>query len=40
MKFEIEFTDNALQDYRNLDARWRAVVKDALETHLRPLVTS
>jgi mRNA-degrading endonuclease RelE of RelBE toxin-antitoxin system len=35
MKFEIEFTDNALQDYRHLDARWRAVVKDALETHLR-----
>lgn len=35
MRFEIEFTDNALQDYRRLDAHWRALVKDAVEVHWR-----
>ncbi|HRQ39546.1 MAG TPA: hypothetical protein PLD25_16690 [Chloroflexota bacterium] len=35
MRFEIEFTDNALQDYHGLDARWRATVRDAVEVHLR-----
>jgi mRNA-degrading endonuclease RelE of RelBE toxin-antitoxin system len=35
MKFEIELTDNARQDYLRLNARWRAIVKKAFETHLR-----
>ena len=35
MVYEIEFTDDALRDYRALDAHIRAAIKQALETHLR-----
>ncbi|MCE7985498.1 MAG: type II toxin-antitoxin system RelE/ParE family toxin [Caldilinea sp. CFX5] len=35
MRYEIQFTDHALQDYVGLTARWRAMVKQAIETHLR-----
>jgi mRNA interferase RelE/StbE len=33
--YEIVLTDTAKTHYEALDARWRAVVKDGLETHLR-----
>lgn len=35
MRYEIQFTDHALQDYLDLTARWRGMVKQAIETHLR-----
>jgi len=33
--YEVEFTDDAQRDYRNLSAPIRASVRDALEVHLR-----
>jgi mRNA interferase RelE/StbE len=35
MVHEIEFTDDALRDYRTLDAPIRASIRLALEAHLR-----
>lgn len=35
MRYEIVLTDTAKQHYRALEARWQAVVKAGLETHLR-----
>ncbi len=35
MAYEIEFTKDAHQDFRNLDAHIRPVIREALETHLR-----
>lgn len=35
MAYEIVLTDTAKMHYRALDARWCAVVKNGLETHLR-----
>ena len=35
MSFEIEFVDDALRDFRSLDAPIRASIRQALETHLR-----
>lgn len=35
MVYEVEFTSDGLADFRALDARWRATVRAALETHLR-----
>lgn len=35
MAYEIEFTDDALNDFRALDAAIRAAVRKALEAHLR-----
>jgi mRNA-degrading endonuclease RelE of RelBE toxin-antitoxin system len=35
VRFEILLAPEALQDFRRLDARTRAEVRDALETHLR-----
>ncbi len=35
MRHEIEFAPEAAQDYRDLDAHVRGVVRDAIETHLR-----
>jgi mRNA interferase RelE/StbE len=35
MRFEIEFSPEALEDYRALTARDKATIKEALETHLR-----
>lgn len=35
MVYEIRVTDNAREDFLALDARWRPIVKAALETHLR-----
>ena len=33
--YEIEFTEDAQRDYRNLSAPVRATIRDALEVHLR-----
>ena len=35
MPFEIEFSDDALADYKRLDASWQSAIRSALETHLR-----
>jgi mRNA interferase RelE/StbE len=35
MAHEIEFTDDALRDYRGLQTHIRATIRDALEVHLR-----
>ena len=35
MRYAIEFAPQAARDYRDLDARIRAGVRDAIETHLR-----
>ena len=35
MAYEIRISENAKTDYRALDARWRSVLKNALEVHLR-----
>ncbi|MBL9153862.1 MAG: type II toxin-antitoxin system RelE/ParE family toxin [Verrucomicrobiales bacterium] len=35
MAFEIELTDDAREDYRALDAHLRAIIRKAMETHLR-----
>lgn len=35
MAYEIFLTDTAKTHYRALDARWRAIVKNGLEAHLR-----
>jgi mRNA-degrading endonuclease RelE of RelBE toxin-antitoxin system len=35
MAYEIEFVDDALRDYRRLDAHVRASIRNALEVHLR-----
>jgi mRNA interferase RelE/StbE len=35
MRHAIEFAPEAAQDYRDLDAHVRGVVRDAIETHLR-----
>lgn len=35
MPFEIELTEEALRDFRSLDAHLRASVRKALEAHLR-----
>jgi mRNA-degrading endonuclease RelE of RelBE toxin-antitoxin system len=35
VRYDIELTRNAEQDYLSLDARWRANIKAALEVHLR-----
>jgi mRNA-degrading endonuclease RelE of RelBE toxin-antitoxin system len=37
MRHTIEFAPEAAQDYRNLDAHVRGIVRDAIETHLRHL---
>lgn len=35
MRYAIEFAPEAAQDYRNLDAHARGIVRDGIETHLR-----
>lgn len=35
MRYTIEFAPEAAQDYRNLDAHARGIVRDGIETHLR-----
>src|SRR2546428_13576041 len=35
MRYEIVLAPEALEDFRGLSARDRAIVRDALETHLR-----
>jgi mRNA-degrading endonuclease RelE of RelBE toxin-antitoxin system len=35
MRFEIIFASDAIEDFRRLNARTRAAVRDAVETHLR-----
>jgi mRNA-degrading endonuclease RelE of RelBE toxin-antitoxin system len=35
MKFEIVFSPSAVSEWRSLSARLRAVVRDAIEKHLR-----
>ncbi len=35
MRYEIEFAPQAAQDYRDLEARVRGGVRDAIEAHLR-----
>ncbi|WP_089724385.1 type II toxin-antitoxin system RelE family toxin [Candidatus Thiosymbion oneisti] len=35
MRYEIVLTDTAKGHYRGLSARWRSVVRDGLEMHLR-----
>lgn len=35
MRYEIVFSLEALEDFKKLDARWKAMVRNALETHLR-----
>ena len=35
MAYEIRVTDNAREDFLALEARWRSVVKAAMEAHLR-----
>ena len=34
MAFRIVFTENAIDDFNALDARWRAMVRDAIRVHL------
>lgn len=35
MRYTVELTHNARQDYLRLDARWHATIKAALDVHLR-----
>ena len=35
MRYEIDFTEHAVQDYARLSARWRAIVRDGIEAYLR-----
>ncbi|HEY2573729.1 MAG TPA: hypothetical protein VGH65_06660 [Verrucomicrobiaceae bacterium] len=35
MAYVIEFTDDAVRDYRSLEAHLRSTVREALEIHLR-----
>ncbi|WP_089729978.1 type II toxin-antitoxin system RelE family toxin [Candidatus Thiosymbion oneisti] len=35
MRYEIVLTDTAKEHYRGIPARWRSIVRDGLETHLR-----
>jgi len=32
--YRIVLTENAIEDFNALDARWRAAVRDAMRTHL------
>jgi mRNA-degrading endonuclease RelE of RelBE toxin-antitoxin system len=32
--YRIVFTENAIDDYDDLDARWRATIRDAMNVHL------
>jgi mRNA interferase RelE/StbE len=32
--YRVVLTDNAIEDFKALDARWRATVRDALRIHL------
>jgi mRNA-degrading endonuclease RelE of RelBE toxin-antitoxin system len=32
--YRIVFTENAIEDFNALDARWRAMVRDAVRAHL------
>ncbi len=34
MAYRVVFTDNATEDFKALDARWRATVRDAIRVHL------
>ena len=34
MVYRIVFTENAIEDFSALDARWRAMVRDAIRIHL------
>ncbi|MCG3160226.1 MAG: hypothetical protein JMDDDDMK_01295 [Acidobacteria bacterium] len=34
MAYRIVFTENAIADYEELDARWRATIRDAISIHL------
>lgn len=34
MAYRIVFTENAIDDYDDLDARWRATIRDAINVHL------
>ena len=34
MAYRIVFTENAIDDYKELDARWRARIRDAIISHL------
>ena len=34
MAYRIVFTENAIEDFDALDARWRAMVRDAVQAHL------
>lgn len=34
MAYRIVFTENAIDDYKELDARWRATIRDAIRPHL------
>ena len=35
MRYEIDFSSDALGDFKTLDARWKATIRSALEAHLR-----
>lgn len=34
MAYRIVFTSNAIDDYNEFNAHWRAIIRDALKTHL------
>lgn len=34
MAYRIVFTENAIDDFNVLDARWRAMVRDSIRVHL------
>lgn len=34
MVYRIVFTENAIDDFNSLDARWKAMVRDAIRVHL------
>lgn len=34
MAYRVVFTDNATEDFKALDARWRATVRDAIRVYL------
>ena len=34
MAYRIVFTENAIDDFNSLDARWQAMVRDAIRVHL------
>ena len=34
MPYRIVFTENAVDDFNGLDARWRATVRDSIRLHL------